>query len=91
MLQRLLVARPRAAIAAEPRSHIGRSFRTMAKMPSAEISAKGIIDCMGNIVKWVYFFGNLDGRISRTLLIELCFRRGTNGPNRYGPDPLAKA
>jgi hypothetical protein len=25
------------------------------------------------------------------LLIELCFRRGTKGPSRYGPDPLAKA
>jgi uncharacterized membrane protein YhaH (DUF805 family) len=25
------------------------------------------------------------------LLIELGFRRGTVGPNQYGPDPLAKA
>ena len=25
------------------------------------------------------------------LLIELGFRRGTAGPNRYGPDPLARA
>ena len=24
------------------------------------------------------------------LLVELGFRRGTRGPNRYGPDPLAK-
>jgi uncharacterized membrane protein YhaH (DUF805 family) len=27
--------------------------------------------------------------LSLALLIELCFRRGTNGSNRYGPDPLA--
>ena len=25
------------------------------------------------------------------LLIELGFRKGTSGPNRYGPDPLARA
>ena len=25
------------------------------------------------------------------LLIELGFRRGTEGPNRYGPDPLANS
>ena len=25
------------------------------------------------------------------LIIELGFRKGTPGPNRYGPDPLAKA
>jgi uncharacterized membrane protein YhaH (DUF805 family) len=31
------------------------------------------------------------GIISLALLIELCFRRGVNGPNRYGTDPLAKA
>jgi uncharacterized membrane protein YhaH (DUF805 family) len=24
------------------------------------------------------------------LLVELGFRRGTLGPNQYGPDPLAK-
>jgi uncharacterized membrane protein YhaH (DUF805 family) len=31
------------------------------------------------------------GVVSLALLIELGFRRGTPGPNRYGPDPLAKA
>jgi uncharacterized membrane protein YhaH (DUF805 family) len=31
------------------------------------------------------------GVVSLALLIELGFRRGTVGPNRYGPDPLAKA
>jgi uncharacterized membrane protein YhaH (DUF805 family) len=30
------------------------------------------------------------GIISLALLIELGFRRGTEGPNRFGPDPLAK-
>jgi len=25
------------------------------------------------------------------LIVELGFRRGTPGPNQYGPDPLAKA
>jgi uncharacterized membrane protein YhaH (DUF805 family) len=29
------------------------------------------------------------GVVSLALLIELGFRRGTPGPNRYGPDPLA--
>jgi uncharacterized membrane protein YhaH (DUF805 family) len=32
------------------------------------------------LVPWVLF--------SIALLIELGFRRGTQGPNRYGPDPL---
>jgi uncharacterized membrane protein YhaH (DUF805 family) len=31
------------------------------------------------------------GVISLALLVELGFRRGTPGPNRYGSDPLAKA
>ncbi len=30
------------------------------------------------------------GIVSLALLIELGFRRGTPGPNRYGPDPLEK-
>jgi uncharacterized membrane protein YhaH (DUF805 family) len=30
------------------------------------------------------------GVISLAVLIELGFRRGTPGPNRYGPDPLEK-
>jgi uncharacterized membrane protein YhaH (DUF805 family) len=29
--------------------------------------------------------------IGLALLIELGFRKGTEGPNQYGPDPLAKA
>jgi uncharacterized membrane protein YhaH (DUF805 family) len=29
------------------------------------------------------------GVLGLALLIELGFRRGTNGPNRFGPDPLA--
>jgi uncharacterized membrane protein YhaH (DUF805 family) len=33
----------------------------------------------------------ITGIVSLALLIELGFRRGTPGPNRYGPDPLAKA
>jgi uncharacterized membrane protein YhaH (DUF805 family) len=31
------------------------------------------------------------GVVSLALLVELGFRRGTVGPNSYGPDPLAKA
>jgi uncharacterized membrane protein YhaH (DUF805 family) len=31
------------------------------------------------------------GIIGLAFLIELGFRRGTLGPNRYGPDPLAKS
>jgi uncharacterized membrane protein YhaH (DUF805 family) len=30
------------------------------------------------------------GFISLAVLIELGFRRGTSGPNRYGPDPFEK-
>jgi uncharacterized membrane protein YhaH (DUF805 family) len=30
------------------------------------------------------------GVIGLAVLIELGFRRGTPGPNRYGPDPLEK-
>ena len=30
------------------------------------------------------------GIVSLALLIELGFRRGTPGPNRYGPDPLER-
>jgi uncharacterized membrane protein YhaH (DUF805 family) len=30
------------------------------------------------------------GLVTIVMLIELGFRRGTRGPNRYGPDPLAK-
>ena len=29
--------------------------------------------------------------VGLALLVELGFRRGTVGPNRYGPDPLAKS
>ena len=42
-----------------------------------------------NLLLFAYLM--VAGIISLALLIELCFRRGTNGPNRYGPDPLAKA
>jgi uncharacterized membrane protein YhaH (DUF805 family) len=42
-----------------------------------------------NLVLFVYIM--IEGIISLALLIELCFRRGTDGSNRYGPDPLAKA
>jgi hypothetical protein len=42
-----------------------------------------------NLVLFAYIM--IAGIISLALLIELCFRRGTKGPNRYGPDPLAKA
>ena len=39
----------------------------------------------------LFAYTMIAGIISLALLIELCFRRGTDGPNRYGPDPLAKA
>jgi uncharacterized membrane protein YhaH (DUF805 family) len=39
----------------------------------------------------LFAYTMIAGIVSLALLIELCFRRGTNGPNRYGPDPLAKA
>jgi uncharacterized membrane protein YhaH (DUF805 family) len=29
--------------------------------------------------------------VGLALLVELGFRRGTVGPNQYGPDPLAKS
>jgi uncharacterized membrane protein YhaH (DUF805 family) len=39
----------------------------------------------------LFAYTMIAGVVSLALLIELCFRRGTNGSNRYGPDPLAKA
>ena len=39
---------------------------------------------------FVYGFIFVVGIASLVLLIELGFRRGTRGPNRYGPDPLEK-
>jgi uncharacterized membrane protein YhaH (DUF805 family) len=38
-----------------------------------------------------FAFIMIAGILSLALLIELGFRRGTQGPNRYGPDPLAKS
>ena len=40
---------------------------------------------------FVFAYTMITGIVSLALLIELCFRRGTSGPNRYGPDPLVKA
>lgn len=42
-----------------------------------------------NLISFVFIL--IVGVVSLALLIELGFRRGTPGPNRYGPDPLAKA
>jgi uncharacterized membrane protein YhaH (DUF805 family) len=42
-----------------------------------------------NLLLFAYIM--IAGIVSLALLIELCFRRVTSGPNRYGPDPLAKA
>jgi hypothetical protein len=39
----------------------------------------------------LFAYTMIAGIISLAMLIELCFRRGINGPNRYGTDPLAKA
>jgi uncharacterized membrane protein YhaH (DUF805 family) len=39
---------------------------------------------------FVYAFIFAVGIASLMLLIELGFRRGMRGPNRYGPDPLEK-
>jgi uncharacterized membrane protein YhaH (DUF805 family) len=39
----------------------------------------------------LYAYTMIAGIVSLALLIELGFRRGTSGPNRYGPDPLVKA
>jgi uncharacterized membrane protein YhaH (DUF805 family) len=41
-----------------------------------------------NLVSFAFIL--IVGVISLALLVELGFRRGTTGPNRYGPDPLAK-
>ena len=41
-----------------------------------------------NLISFAFIM--IAGIISLALLIELGFRRGTRGPNRYGPDPLAK-
>jgi uncharacterized membrane protein YhaH (DUF805 family) len=39
----------------------------------------------------LFVFIMLSGIITLAFFIELGFRRGTRGPNRYGPDPLAKS
>jgi uncharacterized membrane protein YhaH (DUF805 family) len=38
-----------------------------------------------------FAFTMLIGIAAIALLVELGFRKGSEGPNRYGPDPLAKA
>jgi uncharacterized membrane protein YhaH (DUF805 family) len=42
-----------------------------------------------NLISFAFIM--IAGIISLALLVELGFRRGTLGPNRYGPDALAKA
>jgi uncharacterized membrane protein YhaH (DUF805 family) len=42
-----------------------------------------------NLISFAFIL--IVGVISLALLVELGFRRGTTGPNRYGLDPLAKA
>jgi uncharacterized membrane protein YhaH (DUF805 family) len=42
-----------------------------------------------NLMSFVFIL--IVGVVSLALLVELGFRRGTVGPNSYGPDPLAKA
>jgi uncharacterized membrane protein YhaH (DUF805 family) len=42
-----------------------------------------------NLISFAFIL--IVGVISLALLVELGFRRGTSGPNRYGRDPLAKA
>jgi uncharacterized membrane protein YhaH (DUF805 family) len=39
---------------------------------------------------FVLVFITVVGLVTIVMLIELGFRRGTRGPNKYGPDPLAK-
>jgi len=39
---------------------------------------------------FVLVFITVVGLVTLVMLIELGFRRGTRGPNKYGPDPLAK-
>lgn len=43
------------------------------------------------VLAFVFVFIFVVGIVSLALLIELGFRRGTRGSNRFGPDPLAKA
>ena len=42
------------------------------------------------VLAFVFVFIFVVGIVSLALLIELGFRRGTRGSNRFGPDPLAK-
>jgi uncharacterized membrane protein YhaH (DUF805 family) len=39
---------------------------------------------------FVLVFITVVGLVTIVMMIELGFRRGTRGPNKYGPDPLAK-
>lgn len=50
----------------------------------------GILQSLGNVAGDAGIIFNLIGfAISIWALVELGFLRGTAGPNRYGPDPLA--
>jgi uncharacterized membrane protein YhaH (DUF805 family) len=52
-----------------------------------------VLGLTGNPDKWTmldYLLGGIIFTVSMWFLIELGFFRGTPGPNRYGPDPLAE-
>jgi uncharacterized membrane protein YhaH (DUF805 family) len=63
-------------------SDILRCFGWLRSSPNQNVLSSA------NLISFAFIM--IAGIISLALLIELGFRRGTRGPNRYGPDPLAK-
>ena len=63
-------------------SDILRCFGRLRSSPNQNVLSSA------NLISFAFIM--IAGIISLALLIELGFRRGTRGPNRYGPDPLAK-
>jgi uncharacterized membrane protein YhaH (DUF805 family) len=53
------------------------------------ITLLGLSGPMTNPTPWFYIVGIPVGILGLILLVDFGFRRGTAGPNRYGPDPLA--
>jgi uncharacterized membrane protein YhaH (DUF805 family) len=53
------------------------------------ITLLGLSGPMTNPTPLFYIVGIPVGVLGLILLVDFGFRRGTTGPNRYGPDPLA--
>jgi uncharacterized membrane protein YhaH (DUF805 family) len=92
----LLLAYPEFALFAKR----GHDRNVSAWVPGVFIAAASILnvlvllDLVGTLAEpntLFYVIGIPVGIMGLVLLIDFGFRRGTVGPNRYGPDPLSPA